>query len=331
MNSRVTGKFPIYSSRFVGNHFRQTANIVSTLSIETIRGHLEQNRTLVDAELEVILPPEDEYPSSIHKAMRYSVFAGGKRLRPTLCLEAGRLLGGNEKALLRVGSALELIHTYSLIHDDLPALDNDDLRRGKPTSHVVFGEATAILAGDALLTLAFEAIAHSGVDGSNGTAARTLRVVDELARAIGTIKGMVGGQVVDMETTDSTGDAARLDYIHSAKTGAFIRAALRSGALLTEASPDDLDRITIYGEKIGLAFQIADDLLDVLGSEAEVGKTIGKDEQQHKATYPALHGIEASQRIAARLVDKACEVLEPYGSHAQVLQGIAHYIVGRKQ
>jgi len=250
-----------------------------------------------------------------------------------LCLEAGRLFSGdeNEKTLLRVGSALELIHTYSLIHDDLPALDNDNLRRGKPTSHVVFGEATAILAGDALLTLAFEVIAHAGVEASDGVGVRTLRVLDELARAIGTVKGMVGGQVVDLETTDSTGDSARLEYIHSAKTGALIRAAVRSGALLTSADKNDFDRATTYGEKIGLAFQIADDLLDVLGSQVEMGKTIGKDEQQHKATYPALHGIEASQRIASRLVEEACEALRPYGSRAEVLQGIAHYIVGRKK
>jgi len=281
----------------------------------------------VDAELECILPQAGEYPESIHKAMRYSVFAGGKRLRPTLCLEAGRLFNGDERILLRVGSALELIHTYSLIHDDLPALDNDDLRRGKPTSHVVFGEATAILAGDALLTLAFETIAAAG----DGTADRTLQVIRELAHAIGTRKGMVAGQVIDMETTDATGDPARLEYIHSAKTGAFIRAAVRSGAILTGADQDGLARVTAYGEKIGLAFQIADDLLDVLGSEAELGKTVGKDEQQHKATYPALHGIEASQRMASRLAEEAREVLEPYGALAQVLQGIAHYVVGRKQ
>ncbi len=283
------------------------------------------NRAAIDAELDRILPPESEYPSSIHKAMRYSVFAGGKRLRPTLCLEAGRLFGGNETVLLRVGSSLELIHTYSLIHDDLPALDDDDLRRGKPTSHVVFGEANAILAGDALLTLAFEAIA-----GAKGAAAdHVLRVIHELAHAIGTVKGMVGGQVADLESSDSTGDAARLEYIHSAKTGAFIRIALRAGAILADAKPDDLARITSYGEKIGLAFQIADDLLDVLGSEAELGKTIGKDREQHKATYPAIHGIEASKRIAARLVDEACELLEPYGARAEILQGIAHYLIAR--
>jgi len=300
---------------------------VTVLSTETIRQHLEQSRALVDAELERILPPADEYPPSIHKAMRYSVFAGGKRLRPTLCLEAGRLFSGDEKILLRVGGALELIHTYSLIHDDLPALDNDHLRRGMPTSHVVFGEATAILTGDALLTLAFETIAGAG----QGAAEGALQVIYELARAIGTIGGMVGGQVVDLETTDATSDAARLEYIHSAKTGAFMRAAVRSGAILAQANQDDLARITAYGEKIGLAFQIADDLLDVLGSQAELGKSIGKDEEQHKATYPALHGIKASQRIASRLVEEACEALEPYGERGGILQGIAYYIVGRKQ
>ena len=298
---------------------------MSVISTDNIRHQLELNRAAIDAELDRILPAESEYPPSIHKAMRYSVFAGGKRLRPTLCLEAGRLFGGDESILLRIGSSMELIHTYSLIHDDLPALDNDDLRRGKPTSHVVFGEANAILAGDALLTLAFEAMA--GVQGV--PADRTLRVIHELAHATGTVKGMVGGQVADLEASDSTGDAARLEYIHSAKTGAFIRIALRAGAILADAKPDDLARITAYGEKIGLAFQIADDLLDILGSEAEVGKTIGKDQEQHKATYPAIHGIEASKRIAARLVEEACQRLEPYGARAEILQGIAHYLIAR--
>jgi geranylgeranyl diphosphate synthase, type II len=300
---------------------------MSVPSPETIREHLDQCRVLVDEELDCILPPAEEYPQSIHNAMRYSVFAGGKRLRPSLCLEAGRLFRGDDRILFRVGSALELIHTYSLIHDDLPALDNDNLRRGKPTSHVVFGEATAILTGDALLTLAFETIASAGA----GAPEKTLQVTYELAHAIGTIGGMVGGQVVDLETTDATGDAARLEYIHSAKTGAFMRAAVRSGAILTQANQDDLALVTTYGERIGLAFQIADDLLDVLGSQAELGKSIGKDEEQHKATYPALHGIEASQRIAARLVEEACESLDPYGERAGILQGIAQYIVGRKQ
>jgi geranylgeranyl diphosphate synthase type II len=299
--------------------------IVSALSPETVRHHLEQARAAVDAELDRLLPPAEAYPPSIHKAMRYSVFAGGKRLRPTLCLEAGRLFGGDEKSLLRVGSALELIHTYSLIHDDLPALDNDDLRRGKPTSHRVFGEATAILAGDALLTLAFEVIS----DSSPPSAECKLRIIHELAHAIGTQDGMVGGQVVDLETTDRTSDAATLDYIHSAKTGALMRAAVRSGALCAQAGDDDLARVTAYGEKVGLAFQIVDDLLDVLGSPAELGKTVGKDGQQHKATYPALHGIEPSRKIASRLVEEACAALEPYGARGEILQGIARYLIVR--
>jgi geranylgeranyl diphosphate synthase type II len=295
------------------------------LSPETIRLHLEQSRAAVDAELNRFLPATEEFPPSIHKAMRYSVFAGGKRLRPALCLEAGRLFGGEQQSLLRLGSAIELIHTYSLIHDDLPALDNDDLRRGKPTSHVMFGEATAILAGDALLTLAFEVIASSGTP----SAECRLRVIRELAHAIGTLRGMVGGQVIDLETNDRTADAVTLEYIHSAKTGAFIRAALRSGALYAGASEEELARVTLYGEKIGLAFQIADDLLDVLGSQAEMGKTIGKDEQQHKATYPALHGIEPSKQIASQLVKEACAALQPFGERAQSLQGIAHYLIVR--
>ena len=298
---------------------------MNPISPEAVRYHLEQVASRVDAELDLVLPSAEQYPPTIHKAMRYSVFAGGKRLRPALCLEVGRLFGADEKILLRLGSALELIHTYSLIHDDLPALDNDDLRRGRPTSHRVFGEATAILAGDALLTLAFEIIS----DGHAGAAACQLRIIHELAHAIGTQKGMVGGQVIDMEMTDRTSDSATLDYIHSAKTGAFIRMAARAGAICAQATEDDVARVTTYGEKIGLAFQIVDDLLDVLGSQAELGKTIGKDAQQHKATYPALHGIELSKQAASRSVAEACAALEPYGERARILQGIAQYLIVR--
>jgi geranylgeranyl diphosphate synthase type II len=298
---------------------------LSTIPTEAIQRHLDETRVRVDKELDRLLPAENEYPPSIHQAMRYSVFAGGKRLRSILCLESGKLFGGDERSLLRLGSALELIHTYSLIHDDLPALDNDDLRRGKPTSHRAFGEATAILAGDALLTLAFEAIASPGPPGE----ACKLRVIHELAHAIGTRNGMVGGQVIDLETTDRKTDTATLEYIHSAKTGAFIRAAIRCGALYARASEDDLGRVTAFGEKIGLAFQIVDDLLDVLGSEVKLGKSVGKDRSQHKATYPALHGIEESRRIASRLVREACEALAPYGSRAQTLQGIAQFLIVR--
>jgi len=298
---------------------------VNTISTEAIQRYLREQRGLVDVELELLLPTDDEYPPSIHRAMRHSVFAGGKRLRPILCLESGRLLGGDEKCLLRLGSALELIHTYSLIHDDLPALDNDDLRRGKPTCHRAFGEATAILAGDALLTLAFEAIASPGPPPE----ASKLRVIQELAHAIGTRGGMVGGQVIDLETTGRETDAKTLEYIHSAKTAAFIRAAVRCGALYAQAVEDDLARVSTYGQKVGLAFQIVDDLLDVLGSQEAMGKSVGKDERQHKATYPALHGIEESRRIASQLVQEACAALEPYGSRAQTLQGIAQFLIVR--
>lgn len=280
----------------------------------------------MDEALERILPDAEAYPPSIHAAMRHSVFAGGKRLRPILCRESGRIFSGDEASLLRLGCALELIHTYSLIHDDLPALDNDDLRRGKPTCHRAFGEGTAILAGDALLTLAFEVLSGPGPLPE----ACRLRVIHELAHAIGTCGGMVGGQVVDLGTTAQKADAATLEYIHSAKTGAFIRAAVRCGALYARAPEEGLARVTVYGEKIGLAFQIADDLLDVLGSREELGKSVGKDGQQHKATYPALHGVEESQRIASELVREACEILEPYGSRVRWLQEIAHFLIARR-
>jgi geranylgeranyl diphosphate synthase, type II len=293
--------------------------------LSSLPAALESDRALVDRELDDILPPEDAYPVSIHRAMRYSVFAGGKRLRPILCLEAGRLFGAQEKPLLRIAATLELVHTYSLIHDDLPALDNDDLRRGKPTCHKAFGEATAILAGDALLTLAFE---HLAAPGSPGDVAR-LRVIYELAHAIGTRDGMMAGEVVDLETTGRAADAHTLQYIHSAKTGAFITAAVRCGAIYANASELDLARLTTYGQKVGLAFQIADDLLDVLGSIEAMGKAVGKDGNQHKPTYPALYGVEESQRIAGELVNEACQAVAPYGERAQRLIELAHFLVAR--
>lgn len=290
----------------------------------TLAIFLEDQRQLVDRELERILPGPDTYPDSIHKAMRHSVFAGGKRLRPILCLESGRLFDGSEANLLRLGCALELIHTYSLIHDDLPALDNDDLRRGKPTCHKAFGEATAILAGDALLTLAFEIMSELGESPQ-----RRLTVIHEVAHAIGAVGGMVAGQVLDLETAGQAATAGTVYLIHSAKTGAFIRAAVNSGALDAGANEEDLAVVGVYGAKVGLAFQIADDLLDVTGSREELGKSVGKDGQQQKATYPAIHGIEESRRIARRLVEEACQALEPFGTRAQRLQEIAHFLIER--
>jgi len=295
-------------------------------SLAAIETYLRDQRALVDQALEQFLPRAEEYPPAIHQAMRYSVLAGGKRLRPILCLETGRLFGGDEKSLLRLACSLELIHTYSLIHDDLPALDNDDLRRGKPTCHRAFGEATAILAGDALLTFAFETLSSPDPP---LPAERRLRVIRELTHAIGTRGGMVGGQMIDLETTGQKTDATTLEYIHSAKTGAFFRAAVRSGALYAAAREDDLERVTVYGGMVGLAFQIVDDLLDVLGSKEALGKSVGKDGRQRKATYPALHGMEQSRRIASRLVEEACKGLAPYGSRAEKLKGIAEFLLIR--
>ena len=291
----------------------------------TVSQYLEEQRLLIDQELDQILPPEDTFPNSIHKAMRYSVFAGGKRLRPILCAEAGRLLGSDKASLIRIASALELVHTYSLIHDDLPALDNDDLRRGKPTCHRAFGESTAILTGDALLTLTYEILAEPGLCSPECQ----LRIIYELARATGTRDGMVAGQVLDLEATNKAVDAGTLEAIHSAKTGAFLCAAVRCGTIFAGANEADLERITTYGRKIGLAFQIADDLLDVLGSSATLGKTAGKDDEQHKATYPALYGIEESRRMAKVLVQEACEILEPYGKAAGRLQELAYFLIER--
>lgn len=301
------------------------------MTVFTIQQYLDEQRARVDEELERLVPSAESYPPSIHKAMRHSLFAGGKRLRPILCIEAGRLFGGDEESLLRLGGALELIHTYSLIHDDLPALDNDDLRRGKPTCHTVFGEALAILAGDALMTLAFEVLSAPGAAPARGLEeSRKLRIIHELAHAIGTQAGMVGGQVVDLESMGKTSDNATLEYIHSAKTAAFIRTAVRSGAIQSGAAEAGLDLITTYGEKAGMAFQIADDLLDVLGSKESLGKTAGKDPKQQKLTYPALHGVEESWRVARRLVREASAALEPFGKRALRLSDIAVYLIARK-
>ncbi|MGH9325457.1 MAG: polyprenyl synthetase family protein [Terriglobia bacterium] len=290
-----------------------------------IRQYLKELREKVDKELDRLLPADDEFPTSIHRAMRHSIFAGGKRLRPILSIEAGRLFDADESMLVRRAAALEMIHTYSLIHDDLPALDNDDLRRGVPTCHRVFGEATAILAGDALLTLAFEVLANPGPPAEE----TKLHVVYELAQALGTRAGMVGGQVADLEAGESGVNAAMLDYIHSSKTGALLRMSVRSGALFAGAPAKDVARLTLYGEKVGLAFQIADDLLDELGSTEELGKTAGKDRSQHKATYPALYGVEESRRKALELVRQACEALEPYATRARKLSDLAYYLIER--
>jgi len=285
----------------------------------------EEDRIAVDAALEQFLPQESTRPASIHKAMRYSVLAGGKRIRPILCLETARIFAPDVTSALHPACAIEMIHTYSLIHDDLPALDNDDLRRGKPTCHKKFGEATAILAGDALLTLAFETIAATPVAPSQCVA-----IVKEMASAAGTINGMVGGQVADLEAEGHRVDPDMLEYIHRSKTAALIRASVTVGALCAGATDDDVARLRRFGETIGWAFQVTDDILDVEESSAALGKTAGKDIAQRKATYPAIHGLQRSHEIANDLASKAVAELAPYREAASRLKEIAKYLVIRR-
>jgi geranylgeranyl diphosphate synthase type II len=255
------------------------------------------------------------------------VFAGGKRVRPVLMLAACETVGGDLNQALPAACAMEMIHTYSLIHDDLPAMDDDDFRRGNPTNHKVYGEATAILAGDALLTEAFILLAG---DQEHGDAAARLRVIHEIATASGS-RGMVGGQVVDMESEGKGEiDLATLSYIHTHKTGALIRASVRAGAILGGATEQSLAALTHYGEAIGLAFQIADDILDVEGTTEELGKDAGSDQARGKATYPALVGLEASKARAQELVQMALDALSIFDQRAEPLRAIASYIVKRK-
>jgi geranylgeranyl diphosphate synthase, type II len=291
----------------------------------TLPAFFEEDRMAVDAALERLLPPEDARPAIIHRAMRYSVFAGGKRVRPILCLESARIFSPDIAPVLPVACALECIHTYSLIHDDLPALDNDDLRRGKPTSHKKFGEATALLAGDALLTLAFETIAATPVG-----AERRVAMVTEIATAAGTVRGMVGGQVADLEAEGKPVSPEMLEYIHRSKTAALIRASITSGALCAGAPADDVARLRRFGETIGWAFQVTDDILDVEESSAALGKTAGKDIAQQKATYPAVYGLERSHQIAKELADKGIAKLDVYGERAGRLRTIAEFLVLRR-
>jgi geranylgeranyl diphosphate synthase, type II len=285
----------------------------------------EEDRIAVDAALEQLLPPESTRPASIHQAMRYSIFAGGKRIRPILCLETARIFVPNVTAAMHPACAIEMIHTYSLIHDDLPALDNDDLRRGKPTCHKKFGEAIAILAGDALLTLAFETVGATPVD-----PALCVAIVKEVASAAGTVKGMVGGQVADLEAEGRRADPETLEYIHRSKTAALIRASVTAGAICAGARPDDVAQLRRFGETIGWAFQVTDDILDVEESSAALGKTAGKDIAQQKATYPAIHGLQRSHEIAHDLAGKAIAELAPYNEAASRLKEIAEYLVIRR-
>jgi geranylgeranyl diphosphate synthase type II len=283
-----------------------------------------------DRALERLLPPLTQTPASIHGAMRHSVFAGGKRLRPVLAIESARMIRaaygatGLPEGIEDLGAAIEMLHTYSLIHDDLPALDNDDLRRGKPTCHVVFGEAIAILAGDALQTQAYETLAamQCGAD-------RAVKIVGLIAQATGTVEGMIGGQVLDLEGEHTKPTAEMVTAIHRAKTGALIRVSIVSGGVYAGADANDQRRLTEFGSKAGLAFQIVDDILDMTQDSEHLGKTAGKDVASDKATWPAVFGIEASRQDASRLVAEAFAELEPYGEAAEGLKAVARYLVDR--
>jgi geranylgeranyl diphosphate synthase type II len=292
-----------------------------------LKSYFDHRISQVDKALESVLPGESTLPASLHKAMRYSIFAGGKRIRPILMIAACEAVGGDPARVMPAACAMEMIHTYSLIHDDLPAMDDDDFRRGRPTNHKVFGEATAILAGDALLTEAFILL-------SNPEASREIdpeiirRVVHIIARCAGSL-GMVGGQVVDMESEGKKIDFPTLEYIHTHKTGALILASVQAGALIGGADEGVFAALTRYGEAAGLAFQVADDILDVVGDQAQLGKDVGSDQAREKATYVALLGLEEARQRARELRDVALTALDPLGESAEPLRSIASYIVDR--
>ncbi len=291
-----------------------------------VKSLIQESAELTDRVLEELIPSAETVPASIHGAMRHSVFAGGKRLRPVLVMQAGITIAGKLPAgIERLGAAIEMLHTYSLIHDDLPALDNDDLRRGKPTCHVAFGEAIAILAGDALQTRAFEILA-----GLDCPPAATVQIIGLVANAIGTVEGMIGGQVLDIESERLKPTPERVEAIHRAKTGALIRVSVVAGGVYAGATADDVERLDRFGRKAGLAFQIVDDVLDLTVDSEHLGKTAGKDQATEKATWPAVYGIEQSLRDAQRLIEEAFSALEPYGSRADGLKSVARYLVERK-
>ena len=292
-----------------------------------LKGYLAERKALIDRALEGYLPGEGNDTPVLFEAVRYSLFAGGKRLRPILCLAAGEAVGGNSEALLPAACALELIHTSSLIHDDLPAMDNDDYRRGRLTSHKVFGEGIAILAGDALLTEAFRLLTRRelmpGIEPG-----RLLAVMGEIAEAAGGV-GMVGGQALDVRSEGEQVDLETLHRIHRLKTGALIRVSLRAGAILAGASETELASLSDYGRQIGLAFQIADDILNVEGDRTSLGKETGSDAARGKVTFPALLGIDASRARAEALVIEALGSLASFGEKAEPLRAIARYITAR--
>jgi geranylgeranyl diphosphate synthase type II len=291
-----------------------------------LQAYLSVKIELVNKGLKELLHGEEEYPQNLHRAMHYSLFAGGKRIRPVLVLAAVEAAGGRPEEALNTACAFECVHTYSLIHDDLPAIDNDDMRRGRPTCHKAFGEAVAILAGDALLTAAFELVAAT----KTSDPSRVIKVITELSKASGSA-GMIGGQMVDIESEGIEVPFPVLEYIHIHKTGELILAAVRSGAIMGGAGQKEIDALSRYGKSIGLAFQIADDILDVAGSADEMGKNTGGDEKKGKATYPSLIGLDESRKRAEELVAIALKALEGFDEKADPLRAIARYIVQRRK
>ena len=305
---------------------KASSEALGALGEREVRDFFRECREQTDARLDRLVPAETTEPTVVHQAMRWSLFAGGKRLRPALLLAAGRAFGAVDKQLLNSACALEMIHTYSLIHDDLPSMDDDDLRRGRPTCHIRFDEATAILAGDALSTLAFQTIAEE----ESLSAETRVRVISEVARASGTPDGMIAGQAYDLAAESRAVEGRELERIHLHKTGALIRAAVYSGALIAGAEAHELQSMITYGDELGLLFQITDDLLDVTATIEDLGKTPGKDARASKATYPALYGIEASRTLARDARARACAALEQLERPTATLRAIADFILERR-
>ncbi len=293
-----------------------------------IEKYLDERKTLVDKALKKFMPNPSGLASDVIRAMNYSLFAGGKRIRPILCIVGAEAVGGSTDSVVPVACAIELIHTYSLIHDDLPVMDNDDLRRGKPTNHKVFGEAVALLAGDGLLTLAFNLMAGYGAEKKVEKNA-LLRVIDLIASAAG-YKGMVGGQVVDITYEGKESDPSVVEYIHRHKTAALIAASVTAGTILAGGNKDEEKSINRYGQQIGLAFQIADDILNIEGDKGLMGKGTGSDKEKGKITYPSVFGTAESKKIQKELINNAIESLKRFDNRAEPLRDLARYIIQRK-
>jgi geranylgeranyl pyrophosphate synthase len=304
---------------------RLLSSVVDQSSATDAREFLTSCRSVIDAELDKLIPQESEEPHSLHAAIRWSVFAGGKRFRPALLLAVGQTFAAQTETLIRAASAIEMIHTYSLIHDDLPSMDDDDLRRGRATCHVKFGEATAILAGDGLQTLAFQTIAED----EGLSSELRVQLIAELARAAGTPGGMVAGQALDLDAESREVTSDEVSRIHSHKTGALIYTAARAGALIARATGDEVQAITDYGINLGLLFQITDDLLDVTATAEELGKTPGKDARAKKATYPSVYGVDVTRKTIAAVHRTTCTALEQIDRPTELLKSIADLIMNR--